>query len=94
MLAQAARQNGLPLLSPYEELVRESGALISVAARYYDVGRLAGRQAARILSGNIPPAGLPVAQMTEFAVVINLDTARRLGAYPPIGLLQITDTVN
>jgi putative ABC transport system substrate-binding protein len=93
-LSQAALQNRLPLLSPYEELVRESGALISVATRYRDIGRLAARQAIRILSGGLPPDGLPVARLEEFAVVINLDTARRLGAFPPVDLLQIAETVN
>src|SRR3546814_7064898 len=45
ILTGAALDQGIPVLSPYEELVRESRALMSVAARYYDVGRLAGEQA-------------------------------------------------
>src|SRR3546814_537122 len=44
ILTGAALDQGIPVLSPYEELVRESRALMSVAARYYDVGRLAGEQ--------------------------------------------------
>lgn len=94
VLADAARQYGLPLLSPYEELVRGNGALISVAARYREIGRLAADQANRMLSGDVPADGVPVARMTDFAVVVNLDTARALGLYPPIGLLQIVETVN
>lgn len=93
-LARAAQQARLPLLSPYEELVREGGALVSVAARYVDVGRLAGRQALRMLRGPVPEGGLPVAQATEFAVVINLATARAIGAIPPVDLLQVAETVN
>ena len=46
----AAVENGLPVLSPYEKLVRKSKALMSVAARYYDVGQLAGQQAKAILA--------------------------------------------
>lgn len=94
VLARAAREARLPLLSPYEELVRGDAALVSVAARYHDVGRLAGRQAVRMLTQPVPAAGLPVAEVTEFAVVINLDTARAIGMFPPIGLLQIAETVN
>lgn len=90
VLARAALEHGLPLLSPYEELVRGSGALISVAARYQDVGRLA----VRTLKEGLPPEGLPVARLEEFAIVINLDTARRLGAFPPVRLLQVAETVN
>lgn len=89
-----AVKNGLPVLSPYEELVRDSQALISVAARYYDVGRLAGMQAERILAGGEKPGELPVLRMTDFAVVINLEVAKKLEMFPPMGLLQIAETVN
>lgn len=90
----AAVENGLPVLSPYERLVRESQALISVAARYYDVGRLAGAQAERILVGGAAAGDLPVVQMTAFAVVVNLDVAKALNLFPPMELLQIAETVN
>lgn len=90
----AALENGLPVLSPYEQLARESQALISVAARYYDVGRLAGGQAERILVGGAAPGDLPVARMTDFAVVINLGVAKALKLFPPMELLQVAETVN
>lgn len=90
----AAVDNGIPVLSPYEELVHESQALMSVAARYYEVGRLAGEQAKRILVDGVAPGDLPVLQMTTFAIVINMDVARKLGRFPPIGLLQVAETVN
>jgi putative ABC transport system substrate-binding protein len=91
---RAAVKNGIPVLSPYENLVRESQALISVAARYYDVGRLAGKQAERILVGKTTPGDLPVLRMSEFAVVINMDVARKLKLFPPLDLLQVAETVN
>ena len=90
----AAVEIGLPVLSPYENLARDSQALMSVAARYYDVGRLAGSQAEKILSGDAAPGGLPVARMKDFAVVINLQVARKLNLFPPIGLLQVAEPVN
>ena len=90
----AAVESGIPVLSPYERLVRESQALISVAARYYDVGRLAGGQAEKILVGGVVPGDLPVVRMTDFAVVINMDVARKLKLFPPLDLLQIAETVN
>jgi putative ABC transport system substrate-binding protein len=89
----AALKHGLPVLSPYERLVTSSQALISVAARYYDTGLLAGKQAEKILVDGITPGNLPIARMTDFAFVINLDVARRLDMYPPIELLQIAETV-
>lgn len=90
----AAVDHGIPVLSPYERLVRNSQALISVAARYYDVGRLAATQAEKILVGGEVPGELPVARMTDFAIVINMQVARKLKRFPPIDLLQIAETVN
>lgn len=90
----AAVDNGIPVLSPYERLVRNSQALISVAANYYDVGRLAATQAEKILFDGMSPGDLPVARMTEFAFVINMEVARKLKRFPPIDLLQIAETVN
>ena len=90
----AAVNNSIPVLSPYENLVRDSQALISVAARYYEVGRLAGQQAEKILVGKIAPGDIPVLRMTNFAVVINMDVARKLKLFPPLDLLQVAETVN
>lgn len=94
IVTEAAIDNGIPLLSPYEEMVRDSQALISVAARYYEIGRLAGRQAEKILVEGMKPGELPVAQMTQFAVVINMSAAKRLKKFPPINLLQVAETVD
>lgn len=90
----AVVEQGIPLISPYEELVRDAQALISVAARYYDVGRLAGSQAERILVGEAAPGDLPLVRMTDFAVVINLAVAKKLNLFPPMELLDIAQTVD
>lgn len=90
----AAVDHGLPVLSPYERLVRDSRALLSVSARYYDVGRLAGMQAEKILVGGATPGDLPVARATDFAYVVNMEVARELNLYPPVAILQIAETVN
>ncbi len=94
LLAEAAVRVGLPVLSPYESLAREGQALLSVAARYADVGRLAGQQAEKILRNGKKAGSLPVLRMTRFAVVINMQVARRLKMFPPLDLLQIAETVN
>ena len=90
----AAVENGIPILSPYERLVRNSQALISIAAPWYDTGRLAGAQAEKILIGGATPGDLPIARMTNFTFVINMDVARKLNLLPPLDLLQIAETVN
>jgi putative ABC transport system substrate-binding protein len=93
VVTRSAVDNGIPMLSPYEQLVRKSQALISVAARYYEVGRLAGAQAEKVLVGRVVPGDLPVARMTNFAVVINMDVAKKLKLFPPLDLLQVAETV-
>jgi len=89
----SAVDNGIAVVSPYESLVRDHQALLSVAARYEDVGRLAADQALRILRDGVPPGDLPIAQATEFAYVVNMDVARRLDRYPPFEFLQVAETV-
>ena len=94
LLAEGAARVGLPVLSPYESLARDGQALLSVAARYADVGRLAGQQAEKILKGKATAGSLPVLRMTKFAVVINMQVAKKLNLMPPLDLLQIAETVN
>lgn len=90
----AAVENGLPVLSPYEELVRENQALVSIAARAYDVGRVAAEQALRILRDGATPGDLPIERVTDFAYVVNMDVARRLNIFPPVEMLQVAETIN
>lgn len=90
----AAVENGLPILSPYEELVRENHALVSIAAKAYDVGRVAAEQALKILRDGITPSDLPIERVTDFAYVVNMDVARRLNIFPPVEILQVAETIN
>jgi putative ABC transport system substrate-binding protein len=91
---RSAVENGIPVLSPYERVVRDSQGLLSIAARFYDVGRLAARQAEKILVGGQTPGDIPVARMTDFAYVVNMAVARKLNLFPPVAVLQFAETVN
>lgn len=93
LFGAAVRDTKLPALSPYEKMVHEGAALLSVAARYYDVGQLAGQQAKAILFDGVRAGDLPVLRMTQFAFTLNLSVARDIGVFPPISLLQIAETV-
>lgn len=93
ILGAAARDADLPVISAYEEAARQGDALLSVAASYYEVGRLAGRQVEKILLDGARPGDLPVARMTDFAVTVNLSVARDIGLFPPVSLLQIAEVV-
>ena len=94
MFTQAALDNQLPTLSPYEQLVRESNALFSVAAKYSDVGELAAHQMKKILFERQEPGALPVMAVKKFAYVINMKVAKALGLYPSVNILQYAETIN
>ncbi|HEX6144764.1 MAG TPA: ABC transporter substrate-binding protein [Geminicoccaceae bacterium] len=89
----AAVENGIAVVSPYESLVRDHQALLSVAVRYENVGRLAAGQALRILRDGTAPGDLPIAQASEFAYTVNMEVARELDRYPPFEFLQVAETV-
>jgi putative ABC transport system substrate-binding protein len=89
----SAVENGIAVVSPYESLVRDHQALLSVATRYEEVGRLAAQQAVRILADGTAPGDLPIAQATEFAYVVNMAVARELDRFPPFEFLQVAETV-
>ena len=94
VVAEAAATANVPILSAYESAAREGYALLSVAARYAEVGKLAAEQADKILRGGRTAGSLPVLRMKRFAVVINMKVAKKLGQFPPLELLQIAETVN
>ena len=93
VVASATIEARLPLLTPYEDMVRDGQALISIAARYYDVGRLAGQQAERVLVGGAAAGHLPVVRMSDFAVTVNMSFAQSVGSLPPIEILQFAEIV-
>nr|WP_255456252.1 ABC transporter substrate binding protein [Sedimentitalea sp. CY04] len=86
---ETALSHGLPVLSPYEKLVHESQAYLSIAARDYDVGKLAAQQAMRILNSDAQAGSYPVLAMEEFAFVLNGSVAKKLSLYPPLDMMQL-----
>ncbi|HSO07622.1 MAG TPA: ABC transporter substrate-binding protein [Pelomicrobium sp.] len=90
----AALEHGLPVLSPYEEMVKKSNALLSVSARYADVGALAARQAKKILFDGASAGDLAVVGVEQYAYVVNMAAARKIKLFPPIDVLKYAETVN
>ena len=94
IFTKSALDHGIPVLSPYERLVRDSHALLSIAARYQDVGRLAGRQVKSILIDGKKPGDLPVLSVDQYAYVVNMRTAKQLNVFPSVEMLQIAEIVD
>jgi putative ABC transport system substrate-binding protein len=93
-LTHAAVEQGVAIVSAYEEMARKSSALLAVASRYYSVGRLAGFQAKKILIGNTAPIDLSIVSLSRYSYVVNMETARKLRLYPPITVLRYAEVVN
>lgn len=94
LFTSLAVENGIAIVSPYESLVRDQQALLSVAANRKDVGRLAAQQALRILRDGVSPGDLPIVRATDFAYVVNMEVARKLNMFPSVEILQVAETVN
>jgi ABC-type uncharacterized transport system substrate-binding protein len=69
-----------------------AGALFSYSPELAFVGVQAARYADRILKG-AKPADLPVEELTQYRLVINLKTARMLGLTTPKSVLLRADEV-
>lgn len=84
LLVELAISQGVPIFASSEEAVAR-GALATIAYDPYDVGRQTGVQVLEILAGKSPAAlGLTAARPTR--VVLNEDTAERIGLQLPADL--------
>lgn len=77
LLTRLALENRLPYQAHRKECV-EQGALFSYSPDIASVGVLAARYIDRILKGT-KPANLPVEELTQYKMVLNLKTAKVLG---------------
>ncbi len=86
-----AAQRALPTMSANPQFPA-LGGLISYGADTRDLNRQAGIYVGRILKGE-KPADLPVVQPTNFALRVNLKTAKALGLSIPESFLLRADEV-
>jgi putative ABC transport system substrate-binding protein len=70
----------------------ENGCLISYGPGYVNEGKDGARYVDRILKG-AKPADLPIEQPTKFELLINMDTANRLGFKIPRSVMNRADRV-
>ena len=91
---QSAIKYGLPVASAYDSMVTKSSALISVSNKYYRVGQLAANQAVKVLFDGAVPGDMPIAELSNYSISINMAVAREMALYPPIQLIRFANLVN
>ena len=94
LFTQTALDRGLSVVTSYESMVKNSGALFSIANRYYNVGKLAGLQAENILFKGKKPIELPIRSLARNSLFVNMEAAEKLKLYPPIQLLRFAELIN
>ncbi len=81
IVIERAMGQGLPAIYEFPEMAEEGG-LIGYGPRLTLLYRQAARLVAKVLHG-VKPADLPAEQPTTFELVVNLKTAKALGARNP-----------
>jgi putative ABC transport system substrate-binding protein len=88
-LMDFAREQRLPSINAYEELV-EAGGLMSYGPSYEDMHKRAAVYVDKILKGT-KPGNLPIEQPTKFTFIINLRMAKELNVTVPPLVLGLAD---
>ena len=90
-IAEMAIAHGLPTICARGDYA-ENGCLMAYGPGYGNEGKDGARYVDRILKG-AKPADLPIEQPTKFELLINLNTAKRLGFTIPRSVLNRADKV-
>lgn len=95
-LSRAALGFGIPVFGAAEGSLEQeddkpSHVLMGLISRYYNIGRLSGLQAERILVNHQRPQDMPIEYLSRFSLVLNMNAADALGIYPPMDVLKIAE---
>lgn len=88
-VAQVANANGLPVICGEEGMV-DNGGLATYGIDYYELGKLTGKQAVKIIEGTAATAEMPIEYLSaeECKLSINEEVAAQLGIEIPADLAE------
>jgi putative ABC transport system substrate-binding protein len=91
-IATVANGNGIPVICGEEGMV-DAGGLATYGIDYYELGKLTGKQAVKIIEGTATTADMPIEYIADkdMKLVINKDVAAQLGITIPADLEQSQD---
>jgi len=92
VIVPAAMEAGLPTFASTEQLM-QTGALLGLVCRYYNLGQFTAHKAERILVGKEAVARMPVETLSRFSYQVRLSAARRLKLLPPMSMLGYAELV-
>jgi putative ABC transport system substrate-binding protein len=92
LIVPAAMEAGLPTFASTEQLM-QTGALLGLVCRYYNLGQFTAHKAERILVGRESVAQMPVETLSRFSYQVRLSAARRLKLLPPMSMLGYAELV-
>ncbi|MBI2769383.1 MAG: ABC transporter substrate-binding protein [Burkholderiales bacterium] len=85
-IATGALAAGLRTFASTESQINAAAPVLAgLVSRFSHVGQFAAHKANQLLSGQ---ASVPVETLSRFSLVVRLQTARALGALPPLGLID------
>lgn len=88
-VAMVANENNLPVICGEAGMV-EAGGLATYGINYYELGKLSGAQAAKILKGEATPASMPIEYLdaSKLQVTVNEEVAKQLEIEIPADLTK------
>ena len=88
---QATRRAKLPVFAFLGGLAKQ-GATVTLARDYYDMGRNAGKLAARVMRGEAP-GKVPFEPSKTNKLILNLEAARQCGLVFPDSLVKSAQVI-
>jgi putative ABC transport system substrate-binding protein len=93
-IGELAMQRGIPVFTGFEQTYRKGSILLGLTSPLTGIGQIGAYQAGQILFNDRKPGDLNSPTLTRHSVLINMDAARQLKAYPPMKLLQFAELTN
>ncbi len=89
VIARIATDLGLKSFASVETLLNIKGpVLMGLVSKFYQVGQFAAYKAEQKLNGEVT---VSIETLKRFSLIVRMDTARALGALPPLGLVDYAE---
>ncbi len=91
-VVQVSEEHLIPVI-PGEENCVKQGGLATIGIDYFKLGYQTGKMAVKILRGAAEPAAMPIEGQSEYSVIVNKTTAKKLKITLPQDLLERAEVI-